>query len=93
MAELMPSDLAAVLAKAHGQRYWLGHATVDDLRMGGWSVAVHNDYYKEGVRYTFWLLTRGDRFVKGEGLTDTLALDQARRAALVQDEVAAQERA
>ncbi len=43
-------------------------------------------YYKEGVRYTFWLLTRGDRFVKGEGLTDASALDQARRAALEHEE-------
>jgi hypothetical protein len=82
----MPSDLAAVLAKAHGERYWLTHPTADDLRMQGWSVAVHKDYYKEGVRYTVWLLTRGDRFVKGEGLTDAVALDHARRAALEQEE-------
>jgi hypothetical protein len=84
----MPSDLAAVLAKAHGQRYWFGHATADDLRMQGWSVAVHNDYCQDGARHTFWLLTRGDRFVKGEGLTDAIALDRARRAASEQEELA-----
>lgn len=50
----------------------------DDLRAAGWMVAVHNDYRQDGTLYTFWLFTRGDRCVKGEGTTDTEALNQCR---------------
>jgi len=49
-----------------------------DLRCLGWSVAVHNDYKLNGARFTFWLLTKGDRCVKGEGQTDLQALDTIR---------------
>jgi hypothetical protein len=50
-----------------------------DLREGSWSVAVHNDYHRGGVRYTFWLFTHSNgRYVKGEGRTDKEALDQIR---------------
>lgn len=52
----------------------------DDLRALGWSVAVHNDYRLHGVSYTFWLMTKGDRCVKGEGLTDADALNAIRAA-------------
>ena len=48
---------------------------VDDLRIRGWMVAVHNDYKLRGRFYTFWLFTKGDVCVKGEGSTDTIALD------------------
>lgn len=54
--------------------------TPDDLRATGWTVAVHNDYRLKGKAHTFWLLTKGDRFVKGEGRTDGEALDQIRVA-------------
>jgi|ERR1051326_3192051 hypothetical protein len=47
------------------------------LRAEGWSVAVHNDYRLNGESYTFWLLTKHDRFIKGEGRTDAEALKQA----------------
>jgi hypothetical protein len=47
------------------------------LRGSGWMVAVHNDYRLNGVNHTFWLLTKGNRFIKGEGLTDEEALDSA----------------
>ena len=50
----------------------------DDLRAAGWSVAVHNDYRLNGVAHTFWLMTKGDRCVKGEGRTDAEALAQIR---------------
>lgn len=50
----------------------------DDLRKQGWSVAVHNDYRLDGYACTFWLLTKGDRCVKGEGRTDAEALDEIR---------------
>jgi len=38
------------------------------LRRQGWLVGVHNDYYKDGQLYTFWLLTNPatNTFVKGE---------------------------
>lgn len=40
-------------------------------------VAVHNDYRKGKKLFTFWLMTRSDgRFLKGEGATDAIALDQ-----------------
>lgn len=51
----------------------------DDLRAAGWTVAVHNDYCLGNIAHTFWLFTHGDgRYVKGEGRTDTEALDQIR---------------
>jgi len=53
-------------------RYWI----VDTIRERGWAVAVHNDYRQDGLSYTFWLFTKGDRCAKGEGLTDYLALVQ-----------------
>jgi hypothetical protein len=49
---------------------------LETLRERGWSVAVHNDYRLNGERFTFWLLTRGDRCVKGEGRTDAEAFEQ-----------------
>ena len=51
----------------------------DDIRAAGWMVAVHNDYRQNGERYTFWLFTKGDRAVKGEGRTDAEALNEIRR--------------
>jgi len=50
----------------------------DDIRAKGWMVAVHNDYRQDGELYTFWLFTKGDRAVKGEGRTDTEALNVIR---------------
>lgn len=55
----------------------------DDLRADGWAVAVHNDYRLNGKSYTFWLLTRGDTAVKGEGETDAEALNDIRKALAV----------
>jgi hypothetical protein len=52
-------------------------ATVDWFRANGWAVAVHNDYRLNGEPHTFWLFTRGDRFVKGEGRSDAEALARA----------------
>lgn len=54
----------------------------DDLRKRGWSVAVHNDYFIDGERYTFWLFTndlQAGACAKGEGRTDAEALDQVRK--------------
>lgn len=49
-----------------------------DLRASGWMVAVHNDYRLNGKRMTFWLLTHDSgRWIKGEGSTDTDALEAA----------------
>lgn len=40
-------------------------------------VAVHNDYRKGKKLFTFWLMTGPNgRFLKGEGATDTIALDK-----------------
>jgi len=46
------------------------------IRNSGWMVAVHNDYWQDGARHTFWLFTHSDsrRFVKGEGRSDLEAL-------------------
>ena len=54
-----------------------------DLRAAGWFVAVHNDYTVMGRRKTFWLFTHPDteRFVKGEGSTDLMALEMCHEAA------------
>jgi hypothetical protein len=55
--------------------------SADDLRSAGWMVAVHNDYRLNGKPHTFWLFTKGDRAIKGEGDTDQKALDQCRALA------------
>lgn len=52
----------------------------DDIRAQGWTVAVHNDYRLNHEPHTFWLFTKGDRNVKGEGRTDDEALNQVRAA-------------
>lgn len=53
------------------------------LRGNGWRVAVHNDYRQHGQDWTFWLLTHpSGRWVKGEGVSDGLALAQAHDAGL-----------
>ncbi len=52
-----------------------------NLRQTGWAVAVHNDYRLNGESFTFWLFTKGDRCVKGEGRTDAEALVLAYKAA------------
>lgn len=51
-------------------------ALLEDIRAAGWSVAIHNDYRLGGIAYTFWLFTKGNLAVKGEGLTDVEALKQ-----------------
>jgi hypothetical protein len=56
----------------------LSQSIPDDIRAAGWAVAVHNDYRLNGVAHTFWLFTKVDRCVKGEGLTDADALNQIR---------------
>lgn len=48
------------------------------LRGEGWAVAIHNDYQFAGIAHTFWLFTKGERAVKGEGRTDAEALSRVR---------------
>ena len=55
-----------------------GGASADDLREAGYSVAVHNDYRLDGKFHTFWLLTKDRKCYKGEGTSDTMALNQIR---------------
>ena len=46
------------------------------LRSQGWAVAVHNDYFIKGERFTFWLFTHPEGiWIKGEGKSDAEALD------------------
>lgn len=49
-----------------------------DIRAAGWAVAVHKDYRIGEKSYTFWLFTKDDRCVKGEGRSDAEALDAVR---------------
>lgn len=77
-APLMPVD------KAGDQGDDAMNATdmLDWFRRNGWMVAVHNDYRQHGRLNTFWLLTRSDgRWVKGEGVSDALALQSAMESA------------
>lgn len=53
-------------------------STALDIRALGWAVAVHNDYRLHGEHHTFWLFTKDDRCVKGEGRSDAEALDAIR---------------
>jgi hypothetical protein len=60
----------------------------DDIRAQGWVVACHNDYRHAGQPHTFWLFTRGERAVKGEGRTDAEALNEVRnRIDAIQEEL------
>jgi hypothetical protein len=65
-------------------RDYIMRGSADDLRKRGLTVAVHNDYRRDGVRHTFWLVTwelTPDgviRAFKGEGETDAIALDLIR---------------
>jgi len=72
-------------------RWWVYRddpaASPNDLRAKGWTVAVHNDYRMGGVSHTFWLLTHGEICVRGEGLSDSIALDMVRdRIRKIEDE-------
>ena len=51
------------------------------MRDAGWRVAVHNDYEYAGKLYTFWLFTHTKlkTYVKGEGVTDYDAIQEAIR--------------
>lgn len=63
---------------------------VERLRADGWMVAVHNDYRFKGQHHTFWLFTRGDHAIKGEGTSDDEALEVCVREAKRIDEAAAE---
>jgi hypothetical protein len=56
----------------------LRRSSPNDLRALGWTVAVHNDYRQDGQDYTFWLVTQGNLCFKGEGRTDSAALESIR---------------
>ena len=68
------------MCKVYDERFKDTHPADNpsDIRDQGWAVAVHNDYRLVGVPHTFWLFTRGDSCVKGEGKTDSEALDDVR---------------
>jgi hypothetical protein len=85
-AEPMKASVGADGAQDDSAQHDGVKTRLDQLRANGWSVAVHNDYRLGGVAHTFWLFTKGDRAIKGEGLTDEEALDQCR--ARIQNEVA-----
>ncbi len=70
-------------AASETQRLLPGSA--DDIRALGWAVAVHTDYRLGGVPHTFWLFTKGEIAIKGEGRTDAEALDQVRAAIAARD--------
>lgn len=58
------------------------HDFLHQRRAAGWAVAVHNDYSLQGQPRTFWLFTHPNgRWVKGEGLSDAIALQEAWEAA------------
>jgi hypothetical protein len=54
-----------------------GDISPNSFRARGWSVARHNDYRLEGIPRTFWLFTKGNFCVRGEGRTDNEALAKA----------------
>lgn len=73
------SDMKSGLAASQERVRELERGSPDDIRALGWSVAVHNDYRAEGKVHTFWLFTKEGQCVKGEGLTDAVAIEQVRR--------------
>lgn len=63
-----------------------GSNSPDDLRKLGFTVAVHNDYKMNDTDCTFWLLTKliNNHLIalKGEGISDIIALDIIREQIL-----------
>jgi len=54
------------------------------IRAAGWMVGAHNDYRINGVPMTFWLFTHpSGQWVKGEGMTDLQALEEAAHEAAI----------
>lgn len=74
MARAIGASTESRLTAANARDY-----SPDDLRELGWSVAVHNDYRNHGNPYTFWLMTKDGRALKGEGATDAEALNEIRK--------------
>lgn len=72
------SEVTILVDDLDSEIKWLKESSPDDIRKHGWAVAVHNDYRLNGVNHTFWLFTKGDRNLKGEGQTDQEALNQIR---------------
>lgn len=56
----------------------LSFSLLSEIRSKGWRVAIHNDYRLNMEFYTFWLFTKGEKAIKGEGTTDLEALQQVR---------------
>lgn len=81
---LVKQDVEAAIRKVSGplreQLELYRESSPNDLRELGWLVAVHNDYRINGIEYTFWLLTKGNECIKGEGRTDADALNWIRLA-------------
>lgn len=71
-------SMAAQLAAKDAEIAALRASSSEDIRAQGWAVAVHNDYRQGGQSYTFWLFTRNDQCVRGEGRTDAEALNWVR---------------
>ena len=71
----VPSNLPNIVRDRLSDLAEVQRSLPDDLRALGWTVAVHNDYRQNGFAHTFWLLTKGGRCVKGEGLKDAHALN------------------
>ena len=55
-------------------------ASPQDIRAMGWYVAAHNDYKLYGEPRTFWFFRKNGRCIKGDGLSDTKALNDVRAA-------------
>lgn len=82
----MPSEIQErvdELQRLRTETAKLRESSADDIREEGWVVAIHNDYRLKGIAHTFWLFTKGDRNLKGEGLTDAAALTQVRQQLFV----------
>lgn len=78
---IIDDGLREGLARAAEAIELLRAASIDDLRAGGWTVAVHNDYRLAGEPRTFWLLTHPDGcYAKGEGADDAEAIAEVRAA-------------
>lgn len=77
-ASLTAADAVPVTWSDTSDPYPVNPSSPDDLRAKGWAVAVHNDYKLKGKPYTFWLMTKGEVAVRGEGADDAKALGDIR---------------
>lgn len=78
--EAAEAEADIVRLRAWSEEVPASEGSPSDIRAAGWAVGVHNDYRIGNIAHTFWLFTKGQWCVRGEGRTDAAALRVVRAA-------------